>query len=123
MLRNRITKVVLSIVLLLCLTVPGTIAASEDVNPHTAESSGYRSLSLAVSADLASETGSTGSATGLPTPWTNGTIPTPPPNGTNTSAPATQPAGAGSTVLVVSVSILGAIGVAGMLRRRGDRGD
>lgn len=123
MLRDRISKVVFPIVLLLCLTVPGAIAASEEVNPHTAESSGYRSLSLAVSADFASETGSSGSATGLPTPWMNGTIPTPPANASNTSAPPTQPAGAGSPFVVASVMTLGAVCAAGMLARRRDRDD
>ena len=115
--------IVVAIVLLSCLACPGAGAAFGDVNADDAEPGSDGPLVLAASANLVSEAGPAGGATGLPTPAMNGTIPTPPANASNTSAPATQPAGAGSPVLIASLSILGAVGAAGVLARRRTRDD
>lgn len=117
----RFSTIVIAIVLLSCLACPGAVTAFGDVNALETEPGGYGPFVLATSASLVSEAGPAGSATGLPTPAMNGTIPTPPANASNTSAPATQPAGAGSPVLVASFVSLAAVGTAVILARRRDR--
>ena len=119
----RLTTIVVAIVLLSCLACPVAVAAFGDVNADDAQPGGYGPLVLAASANIVSDAGPAGGATGLPTPAMNGTIPPPPANASNTSAPATQPNGAGSPVLVASLSILAAVGTAGVIARRRDRDD
>ena len=120
---GRMMKIVPLVVLLTCLTGIGSVAALENVNPGHDESKESRSLSFADGPELMSDAGSTVSATGLPTPSASGTIPTPPPNGTNASGLSGLSPGAGSSFLIVSVSILGAVCAAGMLSRRRARDD
>lgn len=117
----RIMTIVVAIVLLSCLACPGTVAAFGDVSSPGAGPGDCGPLVLAASAGLVSEAGPANGATGLPTPAMNGTVPTPPANASNTSAPATQPAGAGLPAPAAGISVLGAVGAAGILARGRDR--